>query len=176
MKMHECQVGMTVMFGRANGEQTLGEVVKMNPTKAKVKALCNRGNGRGSEVGSVWNVPYSLMTLAGGHLMLDEVNTDKREGVAATLIQAIVDPPVSYNEFSDTNLIMDVIVDTYNRLSPEWLTCDGELPRTQVMARKRELERRLRGLFIAIGRNVGESEAFKWDDEKRKRKIPKVAQ
>lgn len=166
MKIHECQVGMKVMFGRSNGEQTLGEVIKVNPAKAKVKILQSRGNGRGGFVGAVWSVPYSMMTHAGATILLDEM-TPAHEDLPA-LMHAIVDPPVPYNQFSETNLIMEAIVDTYNRLSPEWLTCDGELPRTQIIARKRELERRLRGLFMAMGRDVSESAAYDWADAKRK--------
>lgn len=54
-------VGQRVIFGRPNGERTLGEIVKMNPSKAKVKTLEGRG-ALPNLVGVVWGVPYSLMT------------------------------------------------------------------------------------------------------------------
>jgi hypothetical protein len=158
MLREHCTVGMKVMFGRGNGEQTLGEIVKINPTKAKVKTLETRGGGRGSHVGAIWSVPYSLVTPA-GVAFLDELNS-----------RPPLDPaelPLPYNEFSETNLIVEAVVQTYNSLSPEWLTCDGELHRTKVIARKIELERRLRGLFMALGRPVSESVAYKWDEERR---------
>jgi hypothetical protein len=167
MLVHQAQVGMKVMFGRPNGDQTLGEIVKVNPSKAKVKTLEIRGNGRGSEVGSVWTVPYSLMKPA-GVAFLDEVNS------LPPLSLPKSDPaeePIPYNEFSDTNIIMEAIVDTYNRLSPEWLTCDGELPLSQVNARRKEYGRRLRGLFMALGRDVSETVAFDWADAKRSKKV-----
>ena len=66
MKAIDCSVGMKVHFGRPNGEHTLGEVVKCNPTKAKVRTLEERGrSARSGRVGVIWNVPYSMMTPAG---------------------------------------------------------------------------------------------------------------
>jgi hypothetical protein len=157
MLREHCTVGMKVMFGRGNGEQTLGEIIKINPTKAKVKTLQTRGNGRGSSAGAIWTVPYSLMNPA-GVAFIDELNS------LPPLDSAEL--PLPYNEFSEMNLIVEAVVQTYNHLSPEWLTCDGELPRTRVIARKIELERRLKGLFMALGRPVSESVAYKWEEER----------
>lgn len=170
MLREHCQVGMKVMFGRPNGEQTLGEVVKINPTKAKVKALASRGNGRGSDVGTIWTVPYSLMTPA-GVAMLDELNSLPPASFFPQRQAAILDPadlPLPYNEFTyGDNLIIEAIVDTYNRLSPENLTCDGELSRVQVVGRRNTLNHRLKHLFMALGRPVSETVAYKWDDERK---------
>jgi len=77
MLREQARVGMKVIFGRNNGEKTLGEIIKINPTKAKVKALEERGNGRGSAVGTTWVVPYSLLTPAdntGGKSVADETS------------------------------------------------------------------------------------------------------
>lgn len=157
MIREQCQVGMKVVFGRGNGEQTLGEVVKVNPSKAKVKTLESRGNGRGSDVGSVWTVPYSLMKPA--------------DGTALPYIPQVdpADLPMPYNDLmpSGDRGIMEAIVDSYNRLSPEWLTCDGELSRSQVIAKRNHLEHRLKHLFQALGRPVSEGVAFQWDQERR---------
>jgi hypothetical protein len=161
---------MKVMFGKPGCQQTLGEIVKLNPTRAKVKALQARGHGRGGVVGAVWDVPYGLITRAVD--LLDEMTPPHEE--SQRVLEAIVDTPISYYEFSDKNIIMEAIVDTYNRLSPEWLTCDGELSRTQVNARAKELNRRLKGLFIAMGRDVSESAALKWYEEKRNSKQEQV--
>jgi hypothetical protein len=54
------RIGDRVMFGRPNGEQSLGEVVKINSKNVKVKLLENRGAGRGSAPGSIWNVGKTL--------------------------------------------------------------------------------------------------------------------
>lgn len=154
MLREHCAVGMRVIFGRGNGEQTLGEIIKINPTKAKVKTLESRGNGRGSMAGTIWSVPYSLMTPEGG---------------CAVPQQDPSDLPIAYNKFIQygDRCIMEAIVDTYNRLSPEFLTADGERPVSQVVALRNKLNARLRALFQALGRPVSESVAYKWDDERR---------
>lgn len=60
----EMKVGQRVYFGRNHGERTLGEVVKVNPSKCKVRQLEARGTMRDYAVGTVWTVPASLCTLA----------------------------------------------------------------------------------------------------------------
>lgn len=57
-------VGMKVYFGRSHGEKTLGEIVKINPQKAKVRQLEDRGSIRDYPIGTVWTVPYTLMSPA----------------------------------------------------------------------------------------------------------------
>lgn len=164
-------VGMRVVFGRGNGEKTIGEIVKLNPTKAKVKTLEARGNGRGSMPGTVWSVPYSLMTPE-GVAMIDELNSKKPVSFFPQGQAAIVDPsdiPVPYNEFMQygDRCIMEAIVDTYNRLSPEFLTADGERPMAQVVVLRDALNKRLKHLFLAYGRPVSEAVAYQWADERR---------
>jgi hypothetical protein len=159
MLVHQAQVGMKVVFGRGNGEKTLGEIVKVNPSKAKVKTLESRGNGRGSEVGSVWTVPYSLMTPA-GVAFIDEF-------LAMPPVMSVPDQPVKTVTHADA-CIMEAILDCYIRLSPEWLTADGERPMNEVRRLKNDLETRLSGLFKALGRPVGESAAYKWKEEREK--------
>jgi len=64
MKITDAFVGQQVYFGRPNGQKTLGEVVKVNRAKLKIKQLETRGHYRNHEVGSVWTVPPSLCTPA----------------------------------------------------------------------------------------------------------------
>jgi len=64
MNRDEGKVGMKVLFGRSNGQQTLGEIVKVNPRKFKVKQLEERGVRKSHSVGTVWTVPPSLCTPA----------------------------------------------------------------------------------------------------------------
>ena len=156
MLVHEAKVGMKVVFGRGNGEQTLGEIVKVNPTKAKVKTLENRGNGRGSVAGAVWTVPYSLMKPA------DATQTPQANPADAPL-------PV-YMPYGDAR-IMEAIIDCYTRLSPEYLTADGERPMNQVRQLKHSLETRLSHLFKAIGRPVSEEAAYRWEEERKKEAV-----
>ena len=170
MLVHEARIGMKVFFGRGNGEKTLGEIVKINPTKAKVKTLQNRGNGRGSYVGSVWTVPYSLMHPADGVLMLDELN---QKPIDPAIVQEINkglerDLPLPvYMPYGDS-FIMEAIVDCYTRLSPEYLTADGERPMNEVVRLRNSLNARLDHLQKALGRRVSESVAYDWSDERKK--------
>lgn len=176
MTIQEAKIGMKVRFGRGNGQWTLGEIVKINPTNAKVKTLESRGNGRGSEAGAVWGVPYSMMLPADGTTFLDEYLNTKP--IDPAIMQAVVegaqrklaDAPVSTLSHGDS-CIMEAIVDCYNQLSPEWLTCDGELPMHEVRRRRDSLNSRLGHLFKAFGRPVSEIAAYDWDDARRKEKV-----
>lgn len=150
MLINECKVGMVVEFGRENGEWIRGEIVKINPSKAKIKTLESRGTGRGGFAGAVWSVPYEMMRIAG------------QPSVPAA------DLPYPYHPWGEDNSIMDAIVGVYNRLSPESLTWDGEKPRHQVIADRNRLEAKLRHLFAALGRPVGEGVAFQWGMESLK--------
>ena len=55
---------MKVYFGRTHGERTLGEVIKVNPSKLKIRQLEARGTMRDYPVGTVWTVPASLCSPA----------------------------------------------------------------------------------------------------------------
>lgn len=55
-----------VRFGRNNGQQTLGVIVKVNRKTVKVRQLEARGVHKNHPVGSVWKVPKSLCTLVKG--------------------------------------------------------------------------------------------------------------
>jgi hypothetical protein len=58
------KVGQKVHFGRPNGEKTLGEIIKLNPSKARIRTLEDRGSR--SVAGVIWTVPYSLIKPADG--------------------------------------------------------------------------------------------------------------
>lgn len=62
MLREQCKVGMTVTFGRMAGEKTTGVVEKCNPSKAKVRTTEARGR---TPAGTIWNVPYSMLTADG---------------------------------------------------------------------------------------------------------------
>ena len=61
---------LRVLFGRPHGEQTLGEVIKFNPARAKVRTLEVRGHDRIRPAGIIFTVPYCLMRTENG----EEVN------------------------------------------------------------------------------------------------------
>lgn len=56
------RVGDKVMFGRKQGEKTLGAVIEVNRTRAKIKQLESRGVYRDHQIGTVWAVPFSLLS------------------------------------------------------------------------------------------------------------------
>jgi hypothetical protein len=56
--------------------------------------------------------------------------------------------------------IMKDITNVYCALSPENLSCDGELSAAETRGRQRTLTKRLNVLFNEIGRHVSEEEAF----------------
>jgi hypothetical protein len=155
MQRSECQIGTKVYFGRENGQRTLGEIVKLNPTKAKVKILEARGSS--SQAGSLWGVPYSMLTPA-----------DENVVVAGRPISVQLPPKeLTYSPFDHiNNLILEAILSCYSGLSPENLTADGERPMAQVRSLRTRLERQLRGLVAAYGGPVTEEEVYGWAGSK----------
>jgi hypothetical protein len=138
MDRKDCTVGMKVYFG-----ETLGQIKKLNPKRAKVCALETRGCGRSSAAGLIWSVPYSMLTPAS--------------------------QPLRYSQFmpQEDIHILQAIAAIYANLSPENLSCDGELSVAQVRSRQAEYERKLHGLFDALGRKVTESEIYEWERQRR---------
>jgi hypothetical protein len=57
--------------------------------------------------------------------------------------------------------ILEQVKGIYCQLSPEALTCDGELPRNQVIAKERRLRGELHTCFRELGRTVSEAEVFR---------------
>ena len=142
--------GQRVYFGRERGEQTLGEITKLNPTKAVVKTLEERGNGRGSAPGAIWHVPYS---------MLKPTDDEAKPGDGVPLAPK---EALKFNPFDEDNLLLDALVGVYNGLDPENLTADGELPFSRVKVRRAELQRKLKGIQYALGYDVDENQAIDW--------------
>ncbi len=56
--------------------------------------------------------------------------------------------------------VLEEIRRVYTYLSPENLTCDGELNPAAVKTKKKRLQEELRKLFMELGREVAEEEAF----------------
>lgn len=56
--------------------------------------------------------------------------------------------------------IIGDIASTYSSLSPENVSCDGELPKSQVAARTKQLKAKLGALFGELGRYVDECDAY----------------
>lgn len=137
------KVGEQVYFGRSQGEKTLGTVVKINPSKLKVRQDESRGTMRTYAVGTIWTVPPSLCSKVG----------------ASAVVAAPAAPVAPKAKRPDAEIMKDIL-GVYCSLSPENLSCDGELSRSRVIQRAASLRAQLRALFTEIGRTVTESEAY----------------
>jgi len=56
--------------------------------------------------------------------------------------------------------VLQDINNVFCYLSPENLTCDGELPRSVVQKKLKKLNKELKALFVEFGREVDEMEAW----------------
>ena len=122
-------------FGRPNGQQTLAEIVKINGVTVVVRTLEVRGVQKTYPIGTEWKVT-----------MVDD-------GVRGAL-------KASQQPSRPEQAVLNDIVSVYFWLSPENLTCDGELSRTAVRRRKTMFNAQLRELFHELGREVTEDEAY----------------
>lgn len=61
--MYKPSINDPVIFGRTNGERTRGTVVKVNQKTAKVRQDEHRGTQKDHKIGSLWTVPFSLLTF-----------------------------------------------------------------------------------------------------------------
>jgi len=139
------KAGDKVFFGRANGEKTLGVFVKVNSKTIKVRQLESRGTFKAYAVGSVWNVARSLVTLA-------------PQG-ATTAPPPATEPSAPKAPRSEAEVKREIL-GLYCQLSPENLSCDGELSYAQVRRRASALNARLKACFRELGREVSEEEAY----------------
>lgn len=62
----------------------------------------------------------------------------------------------------DEKKIMTKILDCYCILSPENLSCDGELSQSATNQRYRQFTKELKKCFKLLGREVSEIEAYTW--------------
>lgn len=158
MLQSECKIGMRVVFGRANGEKTTGRVVKMNRMKAKVQT--DEARGSRSPAGTIWGVPYSMLREIGG-------TADIPAATLGKVLMPVQVKDIPYNPFDVTgNSILTAIDSVYSQLSPENLTCDGELPQYMVVAKAAKLRKQLAALQTAYGSPVSETEVYKWYESK----------
>jgi hypothetical protein len=135
-------VGMKVMFGRRNGEKTLGEIVKVNPKKLKVKQLESRGVYKSHPIGSVWGVPKSLCTPVN-----DMTVGEKGVGKSFTPSGVWSATP----KRTDAEIIAE-IQGIECGLSPENLSCDGEASRAHIRRTYNRLMARKKACIKELGR------------------------
>ncbi len=165
--MEDFKAGDKVLFGRGSGEKTKGTVTKKNKTKFKVRQDESRGTQRSHPIGTVWTVPPSFM----------EHDPDA---------SGTTEPPkpkelLKYSFLEHHGVeghILHAIDQIYGDLSPENLTCDGELSAGRVRQKANALHRQLGHLQKALGHEVSESDIINWTQTKQeadeKQKIDKA--
>ena len=143
-------VGQKVIFGRTNGEKTLGKIEKLNHLKAKVKTLEDRG--RDHLAGEVWSVP-SMITPA------DKDGNPQPQPVKK----------LEFNQFQpeEDRYILKAIAAIYGAMSPENLSCDGEASTAHVRHYAALYRKKLNALFTAFGRSISESEIYEWERQEK---------
>lgn len=149
------KIGNKVSFGRPNGEQTLGTIVKVNPSKLKIRQDEARGTLRVRPEGTIWTVPPNLCRL-----------------VSVGEFKAV--PAAPKAKRPDAAILAD-IVSIYGALSPENLHCDGEISRSAAARKAVALRAQLYTLFAEIGRQVSEDEAYRLTARTNARDDPPVA-
>jgi hypothetical protein len=261
------KVGDKVYFGRTHGEKTLGEIVKVNRAKYKIKQLEERGSILDYKIGTVWTVPFNLVTAGPGTVAApvvqsapavaakppatcpvkrgDKAEFTKGRTVVTGTVKSVNDKTVTLVDCDDLSegyrvpfrlirpsakgakaapaqapaatgirvgaaasyvdegrtvtgvvtsmtsagaevyggnrwgrpvtvalglltaapkrgegVIMSDILAMYSNLSPENLHCDGEISRAEAGRRAVVFNRILRALFVEIGREVPEHEAY----------------
>lgn len=144
-----CKINMTVLFGRPNGEKTRGIIKRLNQRTCAVETTEARGTQKTVSAGKIWKVPYELLYSVNG-------DSDPK------ICKPIPEPSLDLRKYYDPidKGIIELIVNCYVALSPENLTCDGELPAAQVRARSTFLRKKLEGLFIALGQRITEDQAL----------------
>lgn len=175
MLREHCKIGMKVIFGRPNGEKTIGEVVKIGPKKAKVKTLEARGYFFRKNSGVKWSVPFGLMEHLDGRLeeaLLSLPPKDDDEDVKQYLVKGSEPLPYSHWNYHAESLIMQAIFLTYKDRRalfnhPLDSVFYPELGRkVKVDFLDGILQARLKNLFECLGRPVSESVSNAWHFEK----------
>ncbi len=121
-----------VTFGRPNGRKMEGLIIKKNAKTAIIRSAH-----------ALCSVAWELCT---------PIN-----GVAPSICQ----PALKFNMFDTVNNhILEAIYCLYGNLSPENLTCDGEISGSQIRQRSAKYHAQLKHLFAALGRSVSEQEIY----------------
>lgn len=118
------RVGDLVTFGRPNGEQTEGKVVRVNAASVTIEQTEVRGVSRIREAGAKWRVHPSLVRLVGS-----EAKAKRSE---AEILRAL------------SRVESD--------LSPENLYWDGERPSAEARRAEARLMAERRALVAELGR------------------------
>lgn len=147
MDRNQCyaMIGKPVRFGRTYGEQTKGTIVKVNPSRCKVRQDEDR---QGRRIGTLWNVPFALIHPADG-----------------SVLPAPAEPkvvPFVVNDFwvRQNGHALHILDGIFAGLSPENLTCDGEASRAHVQHRLAQLNREKQAVYVLLGRELSEEDCY----------------
>lgn len=141
------------------GDPKIGQVVGYRRTTYKVTGYNRAGNLKANRIVDDAAFTFKRNRING---KFDYFDGMVKEVVPVPTIPTLFGIPVTKVGIRDQKAIMNEIVDTYGALSPENLTCDGELPRSQVNARYSKLNKTLRSLFQELGKEVSEEDAWAW--------------
>ena len=149
------KVGQQVLFGQPNGSKTKGEILKINRVAVKIKQLEERNS---KPIGTIWRVPMSLIY---------ELDSPNQPIVPRqTLPPHMVHTDEPSNEMPSKFWIMQhyheihLLNAVYADLSPENLSCDGELGITEVRAKRARLNARMNLITNLMGRTMAEEIAW----------------
>ncbi|NBR67780.1 MAG: hypothetical protein EBT79_11010, partial [Actinobacteria bacterium] len=113
--------------------------------------------------GTVSRVNLKTVTLEG----CDDGSRGYRVPPSMLRPAATVAAPVPATPRRAEDAVMRDILNAYAALSPENLTCDGELRGRAVVTRRAAINRRLADLQTELGRRVSEDEAWRWSVTRR---------
>lgn len=150
--------GDLVFFGRTHGEKTLGRVLKVNPKSVKVEQLESRGTMREYRVGTKWRIAPKFCSPAPASALQAPVMAPEVQARLA----AGQDRDFAFmtgQKRPEAEILRD-IRGIHAQLSPENLTCDGELPRSEVARREKALNRKLASLTAELGREATMTEIY----------------
>jgi hypothetical protein len=133
--MHTFRVGDLVTFGRPNGEQTEGRIVRVNAASITIEQTEVRGVSRVREAGTKWRVHPSLVRPVGASAAPAAPKRSEAEIIAAL-----------------RNIEMG--------LSPEHLYCDGERPRSEARSIETRLKAARKALVAELGREPTPNELW----------------
>jgi hypothetical protein len=111
-----------------------------------------RGTEQAEYLGYKPNRPKNCVSL--------RMNDREYKGPLSIVVGPVVASQQKPKAKRDDGDVIKDIRNVYCALSPENLTCDGELPRAQVNAKRARLLGELAELFEEIGREVSEEEAY----------------
>ena len=135
------KIGDLVTFGRPNGEQTEGKVVRVNAASITIEQTEQRGVSRIREAGTKWRVHPSLVKHVG----------------ASAAPAAPVAPKAAKRPEADLIAALRRIEAS---LSPENLYWDGERSRTAARAAERRLMAERKALVAELGREPSPRELW----------------